>query len=576
MDNVQEIKNRLNIIDIIGEYTELKKAGRTYKACCPFHKEKTPSFTVSEEKQLFYCFGCGVGGDMFKFIELQERVDFSEALRILADKAGVKLEKNQTGIKKELKDKLREITEESAKFFEQNLQKNQTAQDYFSKRNMQPETVADFRLGYAPDDFHALHTFLEKKGYNSQEILQSGVASTKEVNGEIYDRFRGRVIFPITSAQGQIIAFGGRILDKGEPKYLNSSESPLYKKSSILFGLSQARQAFRDKNIAVVVEGYFDVITSHQAGFKNTVAPCGTALTEDQIREIKRFTKKIIFAFDTDQAGQKATARAIMLAQPLEVELYVAQVPSGKDPDEFIQKNPEKWAEILKKPMPAWEFLKQKALNFYGESATDKRKIVQALSEYLNSTPSPVERETYINDLAQAISIDAEIIKTELKTKKSTYKKTEEAKISKPKHSLEQHLLGFLINYPTWIENVQINLTNDEILKKTCIFLQKHYASQEEGKEKLFLDDTFSQEEKDKIDLAGLIVAEKYQNFPQKEQKSEFKKILNRVYKQFVSHRQEEIKQKIQNARQENNSDEEAKLLQELNQIITTFRPYQK
>lgn len=576
MDNVQEIKNRLNIIDIIGEHVELKKAGRTYKACCPFHKEKTPSFTVSEEKQLFYCFGCGVGGDMFKFIEMQERVDFSEALRILADKAGVKLEKNQTGIKKELKDKLREITEESAKFFEEQLSQNSSAQDYLKNRTMRPDTIRQFRLGYAPDDFHTLHTFLEKKGYNSKEILQSGVASSKEINGEIYDRFRGRIIFPITSAQGDIVAFGGRILDQGEPKYLNSSESPLYKKSSILFGLSQARTAFRDKGYAILVEGYFDVITSHQAGFDNTVAPCGTALTEDQLREIKRFTKKIIFAFDMDQAGQKAAARAIMLAQPLELELYVAQVPSGKDPDDFIKSNPDEWKKILTHPVPAWEFLKQKALSFYGRSATDKRKIVASLSEYLNTTPSPVEQESYLQDLSDELHIDLQTLKSELKTKKSTYKKPETKSLTKPKHSLEQHLLGFIMNHPGWAKDIQTDLLANKILKKTCIFLQKHYDSQEQEQEKVFLDDTFSPEETEQIQLAELIISQKYENFQEKEQKSEFKNVLNRLYKQFVSERQEQIKAQIQSARQENNPEAEAKLLQELNQILTTFRLYQK
>ncbi len=575
MDNVQEIKNRLNIIDIVGEYVELKKAGRTYKACCPFHKEKTPSFTVSEEKQLFYCFGCGVGGDMFKFIEMQEKVDFSEAMQILADKAGVTLEKNQTGVKKELKDKLREITDEAATFFEQKLKENKEAQNYFDGRGMEPETISKFRLGYAPDEFHTLHTFLEKKGYSPKEILQSGVASSKDVNGEIYDRFRGRIIFPITSAQGSFVAFGGRIMDKGEPKYLNSSESPLYKKSSILFGLSQARQSFREKGYAVLVEGYFDVITSHQAGFENTVAPCGTALTEDQVREIRRFTKKIVFAFDADQAGQKATARAIMLAQPLEVELYVAQIPSGKDPDEFIRKNPEKWAEIISHPVPAWEFLKKKALDFYGRSATDKRKIVQVLSEYLNSTPSPVERETYINDLSREIGVGSQTINSELKTKKPS-QKTENTKPQKPKHNLEQHILGFVMNNPKWAKNIHVELLDNEILKKTCNFLQKYYDSEEQEKEKVFLDDNFSEEEKEQIQLAELIISEKYENFPEKEQEIEFKKILTRLYKQFVSVKQEEIKRKIQKAHEENNPDEEARLLQKLSQILATFRLYQK
>jgi len=576
MDNVQEIKNRLNIIDIVGEYVTLKKAGRTHKACCPFHKEKTPSFTVSEEKQLFYCFGCGVGGDMFKFVEMQERVDFQEALRILADKAGVTLEQHQSGVKKELKDKLHEITSESCKFFEENLKKSDIAQAYFAKRLMKPETIAEFRLGYIPDEFHALHTYLEEKGYTQKEIIQAGVATQKEIGGEIFDRFRGRVIFPITSAQGEVVAFGGRILDKGEPKYLNSSESPLYKKSSILFGLSQARNALREKDYAVVVEGYFDVTTSHQAGFKNTVAPCGTALTEDQVREIKRFTKKIVFAFDTDDAGQKATVRAIILAQPLEVELYVAQVPSGKDPDEFIRENPKKWEDLLANPVSAWDFLKKKALDFYKRSATDKRKIVQALAEFINATPSAVEKEAYIDDLAQAIGSDAQTIKIELKPKSKAYKKTESPKITKPKHTQEQYLIGFLFNHPAWSKKVETDLLNDELLKKTCNFLQKHYDSEEQEQEKVFLDDGFSTEEKEQIELAGLIIYEKYANFPLVEQKSYFKKILNQLYSEFVSLKREEIQQKIQKAGQAHDADTEAKLLQELNQIQTTFRFYQK
>lgn len=577
MDEISQIKRRLNIVDIIGSYIPLKKMGRSHKACCPFHKEKTPSFTVSEEKQLFYCFGCGTGGDVFKFVELQEKMDFKDVLNLLADKAGVTLEKKSGGIPKEKKDRIKSINEESCTFFEKELQKNPQALKYFKDRGLTEETIKTFRLGYAPDQFHALHTHLEEKGYAKKEILLAGVASNKETATEdIFDRFRNRIIFPITSAQGDVIAFGGRVLDDSKPKYLNSSDSPIYKKSEVVFALAQARESIRSEESIIISEGYFDVITSYQNNVKNIVAPCGTALTEEQTSLLSRQAKKIVFAFDTDEAGQTATIRSINLAQSFDAETFVAEIPSGKDPDEFIQENSNEWKNITKNPTPSWQFLCKKIFDLYDQkSAKGVSNTIQDLSEFITKTKSPAEKEHYINDLSNQLKLNPSIIKEELNKKKTqTIQNNSEEKVQKPHFEAENILLGFILNKPNLAESIEIDYLPEGLLKKACKKLKNEYSDTQTQGEVSFSVLDFDENERKEAEKSLMYIEEKYANFSEEQSKIEFEDDLKRIYKKTALDRLSKVRKQQEEARLTHDEKREEELIKEAMQISTKIRQF--
>ena len=370
MDHLEEIRAKLNIEDVVGEHVQLKKAGRNLKGLCPFHNDTNPSFMVSPEKGIAYCFSCNTGGDIFKFTQLIEGVDFPEAVRILAQKANVTLpEFNKTHQDERVR--IIEINQKAVRFFQEQLEKNSKAKRYFEERGLKDETIEQFQLGYAPDSFRALKDELDKK-YSIKDLLLAGLINQKSVADQnTYDRFRGRLIFPIHDHQGNPAGFGGRILDEGEPKYLNSPDTPTYNKSFILYGLHLAKEAVKQEDLAIFVEGYMDVITAHQAGTKNVIATSGTALTPQQLKLIKRYTKNIAFAFDQDGAGIEATKRAIELAQETELNIKIIHVRKGKirmNASERVLKNGirpfrrqcRSWIFILNMPLmstmpPKWK-----------------------------------------------------------------------------------------------------------------------------------------------------------------------------------------------------------------------------
>ncbi len=409
-DAKEEIRDRLNIEDVVGEYLELKRAGRNFKALSPFSNEKTPSFIVSPDKRIWHDFSSGKGGDVFSFIMEVEGLDFKEALKLLAKKAGVELKYfDNANSKKVAKQKEREfaLNELVAKYFQATLAKNQHALDYVKvKRKFNNQTIRDFQLGYAPNSKQALVNFLLKRGFSKKELAQAGL--TNQYGGDL---FRARIIIPLRNVAGKVVGFTGRgLTPEAVPKYLNTPSTLLFDKSRFLFGLDLAKESIRKLNTVVAVEGHLDAVSSHQAGIKNVVATGGTALTTSHLKLLSRFTSDIRFAFDGDAAGVRATERAIELAQEVGVDVKIISLPDGfKDPDELVQKSVKKWQQAIETAVPAVDWL----IEVYKEqfdlsSSQGKRDYSRKLLRVINNLNDPVERETYLKKLADELDVSLE------------------------------------------------------------------------------------------------------------------------------------------------------------------------
>lgn len=402
-DAKEEVRARLNIEDVIGEYVQLKRAGRNFKGLSPFSGEKTPSFFVSPDKHIWHDFSSNKGGDIFSFIMEVEGLDFRQALELLARRAGVDLSMYQNSGSQELakrKKRLLEANELAAKYFQQSLVNNKHAQEYvFGKRGLNKEIVQDFRIGYAPDSGDALVGFLRKKGFSQTELKDAGV--TNRFGGDL---FRGRMMVPLMDASGQVIGFTGRIIidEPSAPKYLNTPQTLLYDKSRHVFGLSQAKEAIRKTDYSVIVEGNLDVVSSHQANIKPVVATAGTALTESHLRALSRLSPVIRLAFDGDKAGLAATERAIPIAQTVGVELSIISLPdSAKDPDELIQQDPALWQKAIDTAEPVVDWvIKQFAARENLATAAGKRNFTTAAVTVIRALRDPVEQDHYLTLIA--------------------------------------------------------------------------------------------------------------------------------------------------------------------------------
>ena len=360
MGVIDEVKQRIDIVEVVSQYASLKKAGRTFRALCPFHSEKHPSFFVYPEQQSWHCFGaCNTGGDVFSFVMKKEGIDFGEALRLLAQKAGVTIPSRfEPEAGKEERDRLYQVNQAAAQYFHNLLLNSSVAEKargYFTDRGVSPETITDFQLGFSPNSWDALKQYLVERGYTDSELLTAGLVIEAEAGGT-HDRFRNKLMFPIADVRGHIVGFGARVFDDSQPKYLNSPQTPLFDKSGCLYGINLAATAIRQQNLAVIVEGYMDVITAHQNGFTNVVASMGTSVTEKQISILKRLTRDTIFALDADAAGEEATLRAIDYENVLEAEVRVVILPEGKDPDDVIKEDAEVWQNLLEKAVPIVDY----------------------------------------------------------------------------------------------------------------------------------------------------------------------------------------------------------------------------
>jgi DNA primase len=421
MDAVEEIKSRLNIEDVVSEYVQLKRSGRNFKGLSPFTAEKTPSFMVSPEKQIWHDFSSGKGGNMFSFIMEMEGLEFKEALELLARKANVDLEqfRTTTGRARGLdKERLYAANEAACKFYQVQFSHSQTALEYvFSKRQFTKETALDFRLGYSPNNGSALIGYLKKQGFTEKEITQAGLTS-RRYRGGVQDMFRGRLMVPLADQQGRIIGFTARLLEdiQDAPKYINTPQTPLYDKSRHVYGLHLAKESLRKDAFAVLVEGNLDVIASHQAEVRNVVATAGTALTEMHLKTISRFTGDIRLAFDQDKAGIAATERAIPIASKVGVRLSIVTIPAGKDPDELVKKDPALWRDVITKPDYAIDWVIHRYRDQLDlEKAPEKREFSDVTLALVRQLPDKVEQDHYVQKIASILSVNPEAITSKLR-----------------------------------------------------------------------------------------------------------------------------------------------------------------
>lgn len=403
---IEEIKFRNDIEDVIGSYVTLKKAGSTSKGLCPFHSEKTPSFTVFSETKSFYCFGCGAGGDVISFIMRVENLDYPSAIQFLARRAGINLpEKADNDGMAAKRSRIYDMNRDAARFFYEQLKSSPEALAYIGKRQLSPATVKHFGLGYAPDGFELLN-FMRKQGYSDEELITGFLCGRSKKTGNPYPYFRGRLMFPIIDTAGHVIAFGGRIIGEGEPKYLNTSDTPAFSKSRNLYALNYAAKSSSERMI--LCEGYMDVISLHAAGFTNAVATLGTSITEEQARIMKKYTKKVVISYDSDSAGQRAAERAFRLLADAGLETRILKMEGAKDPDEYIKKfGADKFRAVLDKGISRFDFALSNIMNANDLSSTDgKLAACRAIAGYIAAVPSAVEREIYIAQAAKSLEIE--------------------------------------------------------------------------------------------------------------------------------------------------------------------------
>jgi DNA primase len=568
---IEEIKNRLNIVEVIGGYIKLQKAGVNFRALCPFHSEKKPSLFVSPARQIWHCFGCGKGGDIFAFVKEIEGVEFGDALRILAQKAGVELKRQDPKIKTE-RQRLYEICELATQFFEKQLEGStagREAKQYLLKRGISEESIKIWRIGYAPDVWQGLSDFLISRGYKKEEIEKAGLGLSNTY-GSFYDRFRGRIIFPIFDLNSQVIGFGGRIFKEKEEteiaKYVNTPNTLLYDKSRILYGLDKARLEIRKKQFCILVEGYIDTIMVSQSGFANVVASSGTALTPYQLQILKRYSENILTAFDMDVAGDNATKRGIDLAQKQGFNIKVIMMPPNSDPADIISQNPQEWEKLVREAKSIMDFYFETVFSKNDpKSLEGKKNISKILLPVIKRIPHKIEQSFWIQQLAKKLEVKEEDIAEELKkikTEEELYGlESEEIIKTVPKSRrdlLEEKLLTILFRFPNYlnlVENDQnLSLKSQNVLN--LLRKEKNLNSEEIDPE---LENYFSY----------LSLKSEVEEIDQKDAFSEIQTCLKELHFLKIKEKLDMVSQQLREA--EVRGDNEL-----INQLINEFNQYSK
>ncbi|HEX7633204.1 MAG TPA: DNA primase [Candidatus Saccharimonadales bacterium] len=560
MDAVDEIKARLSIEDVISEYVQLKRAGRNFRGLSPFSNEKTPSFMVSPEKQIWHDFSSGKGGNMFSFVMEVEGLDFKGALELLARKAGVDLEQYRSKSGRSggpNKERLYELLELSTKFYQVQFSKNKMALDYvFTKRQFNKETALVWRIGYSPNNGSALVDYAKSKGFTEDEIKRAGL-SARAYRGGIQDMFRGRLMIPLQDPQGRVIGFTARLLadDPNAPKYINTPQTVLYDKSRHVYGLHLAKESIRKSGFVVLTEGNLDVIASHQAGVRQVVATAGTALTEPNLKALSRFTGDIRLAFDADKAGVAATERAIPIASRVKVSLSIIDIPSGKDPDELIKQDPALWREAITKNQYALDWLMaryKKLLDL--SSAQGKREYSDVLLPVVRGLNDDVERDHYMNQIAEAIDVSRDALEQKFKKTtaetpaprrrqiKSTPKQLDKAAIENQK--LQDHFLSLVLMRVTLREF--LDLIEPEMLytddgKALLAFLKKHPDF--DGKSAKLMQNL-----QDYGKIQALLYEELYQGLELNELHYEAARLQARLVEQFIKTQKAKLAEQMETA----------------------------
>ena len=475
--DLEEIKNRLNVVDVLGEYIRLEKTGTNYRALCPFHNEKSPSFMVSEEKQIWHCFGCQKGGDIFSFVMEMEGLEFREALKLLAEKAGVKLA-NFNPQKAEQKNRTMEILELATKWYEHQLWSGPgkiKILNYLHERGLSNETIKEFRLGYAPRGWRNILTFLAERGFKPEEIMKTGLLVKREGGADHYDRFRGRIMFPIADYSGKIVGYSARVApgqDESQAKYVNTPETEVYHKSKILYGIDKAKGEMKQKDFVLMVEGNMDVIAAHQAGIKNTVAVSGTALTDEQLNIVKRYAPKIKMFFDMDSAGEQATKKSLRLCFSKDIAVEVVALAHGKDAADLARENPEELRRAVDSSQNAMGYILGKALSRHDKKKVeDKKNIAENVLEMIHHLGSAIEKSHWIKKLGEELETSESALTDMLKkvTLKDRIGKREEMQDQKmgvtdrkKADIIKDEIIGLMLVYPEVWKHAEKN-TKDRL-----------------------------------------------------------------------------------------------------------------
>jgi len=468
MSTVEEIKSRLGILELIESYIKIEKAGTSFRARCPFHNEKTPSFYISPDRGSYYCFGCGAKGDIFSFVQEFEGLDFVGALKMLADKAGVTITYDKSENYSE-KDILFKILEKTTTYLEQNLNSNVSVKSYLQSRGLSEESIKKWRLGYVPDGWRNILDFLVKSGFSLSDIEKAGLIK-KNDRGDYYDRFRDRIMFPIFDPSSRVIGYSGRTMkkDTDEAKYLNSPETVLFDKSNILFGYNFAKQSIRKNNFSILVEGQFDVLMSHQAGYSNTVATSGTALSESQVDLLRRLSDRLVIAMDGDGAGFRASQKAWELALQKGIDVKMAYMDSKEDPADVIKDNPERWKDIIKNSIHIIDFIIAKIKS---TEYKDSRAIMKAVSEkvlpYLALIPGKLEQSYFIKSISNKFSIAEEVIWQEVDSYDSeVVSEKENETVDDPLKSDRFAVLKQIVGIILWQEKSSVPSIDTQVIRK--------------------------------------------------------------------------------------------------------------
>lgn len=562
---IDEIRNSNDIVDIISQYVILKRSGRNFFGLCPFHKEKTPSFSVSPDKQIFHCFGCGAGGNVIHFISKIENVDFKESLEILADRAGIKLptlENNVDSKRLELKEKVYEINKLVAMYYHETLYKPQAkpAQEYVKKRKLDNKALKEFCIGYA-ENANVLYKLLKEKGFTEEEILASDLVIKKGNN--YVDRFKNRLIFPIQDIRNRFIAFGGRVLDNSLPKYINSPENIVYSKARNLYGLNVAKNTKTRK--LIIVEGYMDTVSLHQRGIDNVVASCGTALTEAQGRLLRKYAEKVIISYDSDSAGQAATLRGLEILNNLGCDIRILQMEGAKDPDEYVIKYGNgRFNDLVENAISLVEFkikVLKKGLNI--ENTNDKIKFMNEIAKILGGVDNKIEQEIYIDKISSDYNISKEAIYAQInKNEYSNNKgakilesssirkptiKRQEKEINPELEKRENIIISLLIDGGEEVYNKIKDIINPNDFKSEANqkIMRRLYEEFEKGNSNInSLVDMFADNEQVVNALTG-IMADDYEI---EDNKKALDDVINNYQKEKLMARRNEIIQSLNNA----------------------------
>lgn len=592
-----EIKSKLNIVDLIGEYVRLQKAGASWKACCPFHNEKTPSFSISEEKQVWHCFGCGKGGDAFAFLMEIEGIEFREALENLAQRVGVKIPEYAKGesLVREDKNKIWEILDLATKFYEKQMWEGEgkkVALDYLKNRGLKEETIRGFNLGYAPKGWKNLLEFLNSRGYNLKDILKTGLLVEKNPNSgtlnskqiqsaDCYDRFRDRIIFPIKDVVGKTIGYSARVApggDESQAKYVNTPETEVYHKSNALYGIDKAKADIKIRDWVLLVEGNMDVIAAWQAGIKNTVAVSGTALTDEQLGIIKRYTNNIKMFFDMDDAGQKAAKRSAELAFKKGMNVFIVEIEDGKDAADAVKEDAVRFINSVEKSVVAMEYFVEKLSDKYNKKSIEgKKKIVDEVTELINSFSNKIEKEYWIRYISERLDISEKALLDTFNKAESMRKfpsdKSEELAdkemiVRDRKNNIQIQIMGMLISdsaiwkqslekYGESIDKYFPNKKIVEIIKEKGVAANFSFdrllENLEDERQKKFLRELYF----DNLEKSAALSSEK-------EREDALDKYFIELRKEINKDRVEDLIKKIKEAEISNNKEEIKKLTKEL------------